>query len=191
MHLFYSEANVVFWGIVVVLGILMNALTWLLARCRRSGSPGLLTIARAYLVTPATFGHTFQAPSWSGTVPLRLETIVITIFILMNLILSFVSIDISSSNQYYATEVSRWWRYFADRTGHQSYANLPIIWLFAIRNNILIWATGWDFATFNRFHRWIARLATAQAIAHSIGHTVLAFRIGGSARYYADFLERY
>jgi hypothetical protein len=40
-------------------------------------------------------------------------------------------------------------------------------------NNILIWLTGWGFGTFNTFHRWIARVATVQAILHSIGYTVL------------------
>lgn len=35
--------------------------------------------------------------------------------------------------------------------------------------------TGWHFGTFNNFHRWIARVATLQAVIHSIGYTVLVF----------------
>lgn len=68
------------------------------------------------------------------------------------------------------------WRYVSDRTGIISFANFPIIWIFGMRNNLLMWLTGWDFATYNNFHRWIARVATLQAVVHSIGYTVLVFK---------------
>ncbi|EER42876.1 FRE family ferric-chelate reductase [Histoplasma capsulatum var. duboisii H88] len=64
-------------------------------------------------------------------------------------------------------------RYVSDRTGVMAYANLSLLWLFGSRNNPFLWATGWSFATFNIFHRAIARVATIQAIIHSIGYTVL------------------
>jgi hypothetical protein len=51
------------------------------------------------------------------------------------------------------------------------YANLILVWLFSGRNNVLLWATGWDYATFSVFHRHIARVATLQAIVHSILYT--------------------
>jgi len=44
-----------------------------------------------------------------------------------------------------------------------------------MRNNLLMGLTGWHFGTFNNFHRWIARVATLQAVIHSIGYTVLVF----------------
>lgn len=42
-----------------------------------------------------------------------------------------------------------------------------------MRNNLVLWLTGWDFGTFNNFHRWIARIATLQAVIHSIGYSIL------------------
>lgn len=45
--------------------------------------------------------------------------------------------------------------------------------MFSGRNNIFIWATGWSFSTFNIFHRNIARVATLQAIVHSIGWSAI------------------
>lgn len=50
-------------------------------------------------------------------------------------------------------------------------ANLPLLWIFGTRNDILLWLSGWTFATFNRFHRWVARVAVAQAVAHSVAYT--------------------
>ncbi|KAJ5953632.1 hypothetical protein N7454_000528 [Penicillium verhagenii] len=67
-------------------------------------------------------------------------------------------------------------RYSADRTGIMAFANLPLLWLFGGRNNILIWATGWSFATYNIFHRHVARVATVQALAHATLYLVIYIR---------------
>lgn len=64
----------------------------------------------------------------------------------------------------------------ADRTGIVSFANLPLLWLFAGRNNICAWATGWNFATFNIFHRHVAWIATIQAVAHTVLYLILFFQ---------------
>ncbi|KAL2856444.1 ferric reductase like transmembrane component-domain-containing protein [Aspergillus pseudoustus] len=66
-------------------------------------------------------------------------------------------------------------RYIADRTGIISFANLPLLWLFAGRNNICAWATGWNFATFNVFHRHVAWIATIQAVVHTVTYLILFF----------------
>ncbi|RDW76810.1 ferric reductase family protein [Aspergillus mulundensis] len=57
-----------------------------------------------------------------------------------------------------------------------SFANLPLLWLFAGRNNICAWATGWNFATFNVFHRHVAWIATIQAVVHTVLYLVLFFQ---------------
>lgn len=59
-----------------------------------------------------------------------------------------------------------------------AFANLPLLWLFGGRNNILIWATGWSFATYNIFHRHVARVATFQALAHATLYLVIYFKGG-------------
>lgn len=38
-----------------------------------------------------------------------------------------------------------------------------------------MWLTGWDFGTYNNFHRWVARVSTLQAVIHSVGYVVLVF----------------
>lgn len=57
-----------------------------------------------------------------------------------------------------------------------SYANLPVMWMFSGRNNIFLWATGWEFSTFNLFHRHVARIATLQAAIHSIAWTAIELK---------------
>lgn len=65
------------------------------------------------------------------------------------------------------------WTYLTDRAGILAVANMPLVWIFAGRNDVFLWLTGWNFGTFNIFHRWVARVLTVQAIIHSIGYTVI------------------
>lgn len=53
-----------------------------------------------------------------------------------------------------------------------------MVWVFAARNDPFLWLTGWAFATYNRFHRWIARISTAHAIVHSIAYSVYSYYSG-------------
>ncbi|KAF4455958.1 hypothetical protein F53441_1825 [Fusarium austroafricanum] len=48
-----------------------------------------------------------------------------------------------------------------------------------MRNNVVIWLTGWDFKTYSNFHRWVGRIATLQAVVHSIGYTIIILQRGG------------
>ena len=81
-------------------------------------------------------------------------------------------------------------RFIADRTGIISIANVPVLWLFATRNDPLLWLTGWSFATYNRFHRWVARVATVQAVVHSIAYSVYMLYVGPGA-FEAEWIYRY
>lgn len=54
-----------------------------------------------------------------------------------------------------------------------AFANMSLLWLFAGRNNVFIWATGWSFAAFNIFHRHTAWIATVQAVIHTLAYLAL------------------
>ncbi|SCO89955.1 related to ferric reductase Fre2p [Fusarium oxysporum] len=78
--------------------------------------------------------------------------------------------------------------YVGYRTGHISFALLPLTVLFSSRNNILLWITDWPFSTFLVLHRWVARLCVLHAIVHSI--TLLATYIS-LGTYYTDIHKPY
>lgn len=81
------------------------------------------------------------------------------------------------------SESMQLWRYVADRTGHLSYANLPMLWLFSSRNNVISWITGWKQPTLNMFHRHVARACTLEAIVHSVAYTVWYLNYGMSTKH--------
>ncbi|KAL2065787.1 hypothetical protein VTL71DRAFT_3457 [Oculimacula yallundae] len=151
-------------------------------------------LLKRYVTVPATFGYKrSQNVGWC-TIPTRVQSMAIAAFVVINVVLCSCSYWTFEGNMYWLKPSAQFLRYFADRTGIISTANLPLIWIFGIRNNTLLWLTGWDFAAYNMFHRWVARVATVQAVAHSVAYTVLIF--GGDMSwsaawtYYLTYYER-
>ncbi|KAI2004749.1 hypothetical protein LOZ52_004990 [Ophidiomyces ophidiicola] len=141
------------------------------------------------LVIPGAIKPYHQRPFYWCAIPTRLEGLVIGGFWLISFVLCAVNYRVFEGNIYWATVGPQYAAYIADRTGIITYYNLPIVWIFGIRNNIFLWATGWSFRTFNLFHRHVARIATFEGIVHSIAYTVYYFIRGGAATYKENFTE--
>ncbi|KAF4307481.1 fre family ferric-chelate reductase [Botryosphaeria dothidea] len=106
------------------------------------------------------------------------ETMAIWLYWILSITLNFANYQFYNESIYFPKMPHQVARYSADRTGILSYANLPMLWLFSGRNNILMWATGWKFPTFIRFHLHVAWIATLEAIAHSVLYTALCLDSG-------------
>ncbi|KAG6010043.1 hypothetical protein E4U21_000485 [Claviceps maximensis] len=184
-HYLYGWAMIVFWVVVVAVGAtnrLMLAISRFLHRYRMYKSTYSFETSiwlKRHITIPATFGYRAATEVWCGTIPLRIQTLTLVAFAVMNILFSVYGYKITPVNLYFPTKTKQILRYVSDRTGIISFANFPVMWLFGMRNNAAIWLTGWDFGTCNNFHRWIARIATLQAVVHSVGYTVLAFEEGG------------
>ncbi|KXT06243.1 hypothetical protein AC578_9182 [Pseudocercospora eumusae] len=127
---------------------------------------------RRRILLSATFGNHCQDPIAGGTIPPRLETLLLVLYIIINFVMCFPGYELFSDNQYFKSSAIQLSRYVADRTGVLSLANVPLIWIFSARNDPLMWLTGWSYATFNRFHRWVARLSFVLAFVHSVAYSV-------------------
>ncbi|KAF5705704.1 ferric-chelate reductase [Fusarium mundagurra] len=157
-HNYYGWAMGIFWALVVGVGTVNRAL----------GQP---------------FSIQGQKSSWDyggwGTLPPRIQTLTLTLFVILNIACTIHGYEIFEGYGYYPSIWTQVLRHVSDRTGILSFANFPLIWLFGMRNNIVIWLTGWDFKTYNNFHRWVGRIATLQAVIHSIGYTIIILQRGG------------
>ncbi|KAI1923069.1 hypothetical protein LOZ52_001223 [Ophidiomyces ophidiicola] len=192
-HHAFGVASYLFWGTVLFCGILSRLYEHYLASralenvydqerdsCARTKLPRWLVIlefgrdwAKAHLFFPPAVGDYHQRLLYWCTIPTRMEAMVIVSFYLLSLGLTVIGHDVFKGNLHWDDVFTQTWRYLSDRTGIMAYANLVVLWLFGGRNNPFLWATGWSFGTFNLFHRAIARVATIQAIIHSVGYTVL------------------
>ena len=71
------------------------------------------------------------------------------------------------------------WAQIRGRTGCMAAINVIPTVLFALRNNPLIPILGVSYDTFNLLHRWVARMMTVEAIAHTVAWGVNAAYSGG------------
>lgn len=140
---------------------------------------------KRHITIPAAFGDRCSQPYGWCTIPPRLQSLTICAFVMLNFWLSICSYQLTDGNLYWPEKAGQLSRYVSDRTGVISLANFPLVWLFGMRNDALIWMTGWGFGTYNAFHRWVARVATAQAVVHSLGYTYMILKDSG----WSGFLE--
>ncbi|BCS29932.1 ferric reductase family protein [Aspergillus puulaauensis] len=94
-----------------------------------------------------------------GTLPLRIETVLLTGYLGINLAFFVCLID--------------WWEDYEElmyqlkyAAGHLAVMNTPALVLTAGRNNPLIPLLGIQFDAFNLLHRWVGRLAVVGAVVH-------------------------
>ena len=126
------------------------------------------TLFNAYFITPPAFGskHTTAALGLFH-IPTRGQALFIAYLIIINLVLTFVDLDGPWPDAWYSTQHDQWFGYLSLRTGVLSFANLPLLILYAGRNNVLLWLTNWRHETFLLVHRYIAWICTLQAVVHS------------------------
>jgi hypothetical protein len=178
-----------FAGIVCLIGAIQNHIIPLFLRPHsvdlegHAKHPKKCTLARylkKYFLIPATFQSAHIRRPFCLSIPLRPQTIFISIYLLLNLTFLCVDADVSAENvdppDQYKLQLTR---YVAGRSGILAVAQLPLLIAFAGRNNVLIWLTGWSFSTFNVGHKWVARVCLIQSFIHSVGFTVYYFQQGG------------
>jgi hypothetical protein len=133
----------------------------------------LQALSKRYVTIPAAFNSRCSQPFGWCTIPTRVQSLTILAFVVLNILLCSISYRLTEGNLYWPTRSAQLVRFVSDRTGIISLINFPLIWVFGMRNNTLMWLTGWGFGTYNNFHRWVARVSTAQAVVHSIGYTIM------------------
>ncbi|SMR42836.1 unnamed protein product [Zymoseptoria tritici ST99CH_3D1] len=171
----FSFALIGFWGLVIVVGMVYRILVYMGKPVDGCSSSSWWLWVRRTLILPATFGQKqAEAVAHAFTIPPRLETLLLTLYLVINIVMCFPSYDIFTGNLYYPEKRVQLARYIGDRTGFLSFAQLPMVWVFSARNEPFMWLTGWSYATFNRFHRWIARISVLHAVVHSIAYSFYA-----------------
>lgn len=177
-------------GSVLACGITNQLITSSPGVQKQIQSSRILSKLRQYLFLPALVGsrHLQPLPGRVGYVPSRMLSINIGIYIILNIIFSSISFHTFQPNIAFFSWQFEICEYVGNRTGTLSLVNTAIAILFAGRNNLLISLTGWSQTTFLTLHRWSARVATAQAIVHSVVYTIAYWEPGyaGATAYAAQ-----
>ncbi|EMD00448.1 hypothetical protein BAUCODRAFT_118214 [Baudoinia panamericana UAMH 10762] len=94
-----------------------------------------------------------------GTLPTRLQTIVVVGYLALNFILCAVTINWHDKHAFYVEG--------RNRTGVLAVLNMIPLILLAGRNNPLLWLLDITFDTYNLLHRWIGRIVVLEAVTHA------------------------
>lgn len=99
-----------FWGLVIAVGIVNRCVELLKAYQhdpdhRRAKSSSLGLWIRRRLLLPATFGQHCQDSAGLGTIPPRLESMLLVLYLTMNIVFMFPGYDLFADNIWYGTHV--------------------------------------------------------------------------------------
>jgi hypothetical protein len=131
---------------------------------------GLLRKLKPYLSWPSTIGTYVVRPLQFllGNAPTVGQSLYIVMFIILNIILTAISYRYFQPSAWYKSKYYEIFAYIIYRTGQFGYILAPLVFLFAGRNNVLLWLTNRSHSTFMVLHRWVGRVFALQATLHSI-----------------------
>jgi hypothetical protein len=95
-----------FWGLVIIVGLIYRCTELLAARRHATGryQPDTSTIRlclRRRLLLPATFSGHCQESAGFGTIPLRVQTVLLVVYLVMNIVFLFPGYDLFEGNLWY------------------------------------------------------------------------------------------
>ncbi|TLS22377.1 uncharacterized protein PpBr36_09920 [Pyricularia pennisetigena] len=137
---------------------------------------GAIDAIRPYLLQPSSIPGGYNVrplPYLLGNAPTMGQSLWIAMFMFLNIVLGLITYrNFDQAHPWRFDKTAEILAYMGNRTGHISFALLPLTILFSSRNNFLLWLTDWPFSTFLVLHRWVARICAAHAVVHSM--TLLA-----------------
>lgn len=106
-----------FWGLVIVVGLIYRCTELLAARRHATGryqpeNSSVRLWLRRRLLLPATFSGHCQESAGFGTIPPRVETILLIVYLVMNIVFLFPGYDLFEGNLWYGI-VDSWFNMFA------------------------------------------------------------------------------
>lgn len=121
--------------------------------------------------TPATLGKSSFGRFFTFNLPTRQSATIVLCFFAVNLALIFASLDLVDYNYKFDNWSEQYSKLLAVRSGWLAVYTLPVMFLFAGRNNFMITMTGWPMDEFNVFHKWLGRICFADMLIHVSSYT--------------------
>ena len=128
--------------------------------------------------------HNQPLPFLIGNAPTVGQSLYIAVLLILNIVFLTVGFETlwpQEEMQWYENHYQELMAYWMWRTGALAFCQMPILFLFSTRNNMLLWLTNWSHSTFMLLHRWVARFFLLQTLLHSILALVLYVKDGSYA----------
>lgn len=169
----YMGAGLIgYWAVLVIIGTVINVLqqAGFISKYFRSS---IVNKFRKYITLPsltANRKHSQAVKLFNVTIglfPTRLESIVLFFYFALFFIFCGVRYEYVQHDTIWTTREGQAARYPGDRIGILTLYGFLLSFLFAGRNNFLLWLTGWKQSTFYTFHKWVSRINFIGALIHA------------------------
>lgn len=170
--LYYGAGALGYWLAVFLIAAVVNWSKVLFPGVVAQFTGPISNVWRKYITLPAAIRRKKTNEQkllyiFDLLVPSRLETLIIFLFACLLIGVCAGGIYYVDNDPIFSSKKMALLRYTADKTGIVVSCIMPLLILFAGRNNFLQWLTRWDFATFIAFHRWVARYVFIMVLIHA------------------------
>ncbi|KAJ0317706.1 hypothetical protein Brms1b_004709 [Colletotrichum noveboracense] len=160
----HSTVTIVITLVAVLLPVALSALRFI---------PGFTknfawTYWQTLLIHPAAFGRRHREPvTGIGNIPTRGQALYIFVLSFLNIILWLGPYTIHQPQASFTSLKMQSISIIGNRAGVMAMGNFVALFLFAARNNVLLYLTDWSYSTYLLLHRWLAYWAIFHTIVHS------------------------
>ncbi|AOA63651.1 Ferric reductase and cupric reductase [Komagataella phaffii CBS 7435] len=168
-----------YWCFIIFLGLLNQINRHFIGLSLPMG-----TFFQKYVQLPGLFSNKFREPVrfWkylSVHLPTRLQLLILIPFIIYTVLATALHYEVELPNVYINESYFLTLDLIGYRSGIMSFALLPTVYFFGIRNNPFALISGFSFADFNFFHKTTAIVMTIEALIHSAVWTAYAINSDG------------
>ena len=160
----FGSALLGYWAGILLLHTFFNVI--------RLVAPGLYgQICNTYV--GRLFRKYLVIPSTSSYLSTNIHSLEIFGFVVLTMVFSFAHLPMSQHNYYYSfKQAAAYGAFCGIRTGYLCLYIMPLMILFAGRNNILQAVTGLSQDLFITYHRWIGRIVVILILIHAIAYSI-------------------
>ena len=146
------------------------------------------TSFQAAVIHPAALGKRHRVPVAGGTVPTRGQAMYIALISVLNVVLLLAPYVHHHPQSTFESLTAQKLSIIGNRAGSMAMGNVVALFVFAARNNVLLYITDWSYSTYLLLHRWLGYWAIFHTILHSV--MLLAYyKVFGS--YEAELVREY
>ncbi|GME71747.1 unnamed protein product [Ambrosiozyma monospora] len=186
-------ASLSMWGALMVISGALHWLGILVPSLKSKLTGSLFNAYRKNISLAPTFKKHHINPVQSlfaqGYIPTRFESIVIGIHFLYSILsCAIIGYGYYPGDKVFKTYMAAVARYYGDRAIIFAVYQIPLVYLFAGRNNFMQWITGWSYSRFVTFHKWLSRMLILEILIHSLAFTAQSVALGKlQSRLAADY----
>ncbi|KAG4431970.1 hypothetical protein IFR05_012543 [Cadophora sp. M221] len=152
------------------------------------GQSDLWNAIQRRAIYPTLLGSRHRVPVAGGVMPTRGQAMYIFLISFLNVILLLAPYVYHRPQASFSTLGLQTLSIVGNRAGVMAMGNVVALFLFAARNNPLMYITNWSYGTYLLLHRWIGYWAIIQTVVHSF---MLMANYMALGTYKAEFARDY